>query len=166
MEQRSVDWIYMLPSTALHILQSLFSFFYDWQHAINPPSATTTRLSFELRHLHAVSSEGTVVFSDVSAASISSVNPYTIDTRLLKSHRPSSFDEFSNARLRSMKFGQSTLLDWDEEEVLGPNVEDRESLLVLAKMTNNAYIEPEDDQWYDLGGNWTDVRPPIGFMKH
>jgi hypothetical protein len=57
-----------------------------------------------------------------------------------------------------MKFGQSTPLDWDEEEIVGPNVESRETLLVLAKMTNNAYLQPDDKEWYSLGENWTTVR--------
>lgn len=40
----------------------------------------------------------------------------------------------------------------------GPDVESREVLLVLAKMTSNAYYDGPDEQgWYDLGGNWTAV---------
>lgn len=56
-----------------------------------------------------------------------------------------------------MKFGQSTILDWDEEEVMGPDVNSRETLLMLAKMTSNAYLQPDDKGWYPLGENWTTV---------
>jgi putative lipase involved disintegration of autophagic bodies len=41
---------------------------------------------------------------------------------------------------------------------MGPDVESREALLELAKMTNNAYVEPQDPYWYDLRGNWSEVR--------
>lgn len=57
-----------------------------------------------------------------------------------------------------MKFVQSALLDWDEEETVGPDTESRDTLLVLAKMTSNAYLQPDDKGWYSLGENWTTVR--------
>ena len=50
--------------------------------------------------------------------------------------------------------------DWEEISVPGPDVESRETLLQLAKMSNNAYVEPGDPYWYDLGGNWNSVRVP------
>jgi lipase ATG15 len=74
------------------------------------------------------------------------------------SFRPPSFTAFSQARIRSIKHGQSEQLQWDEEEIIGPDVDSRETILELAKMTNNAYIEPDDPQWYDLGGKWNNVR--------
>jgi lipase ATG15 len=74
------------------------------------------------------------------------------------SFRPPSFAAFSQARTRSVKFGQNEPLQWDEEEIIGPDVESRETLLTLAKMTNNAYVEPDDPGWYDLGGDWNVVR--------
>jgi len=58
-----------------------------------------------------------------------------------------------------MKFGQSLSLAWDDEELTAPDVESRETLLELAKMTNNAYVEPDDPAWYDLGANWTTAYP-------
>jgi len=58
-----------------------------------------------------------------------------------------------------MRFGQTELLDWVEDETIAPEVEHRESLLELAKMTNNAYVEPDDPAWYDIG-SWNSVRPP------
>jgi len=48
-------------------------------------------------------------------------------------------------------------LDWLEDEIIGPDVEKRETLLELAKMTNNAYVEPEDPAWYELGSEWNVV---------
>ncbi len=46
---------------------------------------------------------------------------------------------------------------WYEDEVDGPNVEYRETLLILVKMMYNAYAEPADPDWYDLGDNWPNV---------
>ncbi|KAG5337287.1 hypothetical protein C0989_009933 [Termitomyces sp. Mn162] len=50
-------------------------------------------------------------------------------------------------------------LQWNEEEVIGPDVESRETLLELAKMTNNAYLCDDDPDWYDLGDSWNDSYP-------
>lgn len=142
---------FMLPSTTLSILQPLLALFY-------PTTTTDSRIPFELRQLHAISPEGHVVFSDITQQSSLAAVDYSVNTRKIKSSRPSSPEAYSNARTRSIKFGQSVSLDWDEEEVLAPDVEDRDTLLVLAKMTNNAYLEPNETQWYDLGNNWTAVR--------
>lgn len=57
-----------------------------------------------------------------------------------------------------MRHAQSANLPWYETEILGPNVKKRETLLELAKMTNNAYVVPDDSQWYELGENWITVR--------
>ena len=123
-------------------------------------SSAAPRLTFQLRHHHAVSEHGHVLLSDVDHGILNAYasDEYTVDTRLVPSYRPPSFDEVRNARYRSMKFGQSTILGWDEEELVGPDVESRETLLVLAKMTSNAYLLPDDKGWYPLGGNWTTVR--------
>ena len=154
----------MLPSLLLNLFNSLFPVFYDPYRPVAPAASTATpRLTFRLRHLHAVSEHGHILFSDVDHTShtgnltVYSSEDYAVDTRLLQSHQPPSFDAIKDARYRSMKFGQSTLLDWDEEEIIGPNVESREALLALAKMTNNAYLQPDDKGWYSLGENWTTV---------
>ncbi|KAG2052224.1 hypothetical protein BDR06DRAFT_1057840 [Suillus hirtellus] len=49
----------------------------------------------------------------------------------------------------------SAILPWYKTEILGPNVEKQETLLELAKMTNDAYVTPDDSQWYELGKNWS-----------
>jgi putative lipase involved disintegration of autophagic bodies len=57
-----------------------------------------------------------------------------------------------------MRFGQSQSLGWEEDEIPAPDHESRETLLLLAKMANNAYVEPGDPYWYDLGGEtWNNV---------
>jgi putative lipase involved disintegration of autophagic bodies len=57
------------------------------------------------------------------------------------------------------KRGQSALLDWQEDEVSGPDVTRRETLLLLAKMTSNTYFEPYKRGWYNLTDDWNVVRP-------
>ncbi|KAK0223515.1 alpha/beta-hydrolase [Armillaria fumosa] len=133
----------------------------------NVPHAPPRPLQLRLRHVHAVSSSAKVVFADVASntdiESISySGHSYDLVTRKVKTSRPPNFDAFSQARVRSMKFGQSGILDWEEDKVLAPDVEDRETLLALAKMANNAYVVPNESSWYDLGINWT-VSYPVGW---
>ena len=155
----------MFPSLFFSLFSSLFLVFYN----PNPPPVSVTsrgapRLTFQLRHLHASSEYGHVIFSDVDRTSSGgnlttyASEEYSLDTKLTPIHRPHSFDAVKNARYRSMKFDQSALLDWDEDEIVGPDTESRETLLVLAKMTSNAYLQPSDKGWYSLGGNWTTVR--------
>ena len=120
-------------------------------------------LSFELRHHHAVSGNAHVIFSDTKPSSFQ--EPFKVRTRRHTTYRPSSFDNFSAARLLKSR-GQghltSSVLGWEEDEVLGPDVEKRETLLTIAKMANNAYVmDPSDAEWYDLGGNWTSVCTPF-----
>ena len=155
----------MVPSLFFNLFTSLFSIFYDpYQPLISVASRGTPRLTFQLRHLHAISEHGHVLFSDVDHTSYRGnlttyvSEEYTLVTRSTPIHRPRSFDAVRNARHRSMKFGQSVLLDWDEDEIAGPDTESRETLLVLAKMTSNAYLQPDDKGWYSLGENWTSVR--------
>jgi len=58
------------------------------------------------------------------------------------------------------KRGQSALLNWQEDEVPGPDVMRRETLLLLAKMTSNTYFEPHRREWYNLTDDWNVVRHP------
>jgi putative lipase involved disintegration of autophagic bodies len=147
-------------STALMALLVLLDFFLDRGQ---PPQRSHFQksLRFELRHEHAVSHDARVVFSDVpSTASLvyGNESSYSIDAHYMTSYRPSSFSAYNDARIRSMRHAQSANLPWHETEILGPNVEKRETLLELAKMTNNAYITPDDSQWYELDEKWTIVR--------
>ncbi|KAG6857422.1 hypothetical protein H0H87_004784 [Tephrocybe sp. NHM501043] len=153
----------MLPATLTSLLVAFTNILSI--NRVDKPSLPT--LQFQLRHLHAVSDSAHVIFSDVQPRTLdaqsnnlgSSSEPYTIQTRQLPSFRPQSFEAFSNARIRSMRFGQSEQLQWDEEEILGPDVEKRDTLLQLAKMTNNAYLTPGEAGWYDLGGGWNTSYP-------
>lgn len=153
----------MLPTTLTSLVVPLLhSLLFNRPYGFIPHPPP--RLNFELRHLHTVSPYGHVLFSDVSHQTLHAQfngqnrnNSYTVPTRMISSSKPSSFTAFSHARTRSIKFSQSEQLQWDEEEIIAPDVESREALLELAKMTNNAYIERDDPDWYDLGGDWNNV---------
>jgi lipase ATG15 len=58
------------------------------------------------------------------------------------------------------------LVDWNEEEVEGPDITDNGTLLLLAKMTSDAYVPPGNSRWYDLGEKWNIVCSmlPLRFM--
>lgn len=153
----------MLPATLLHLLTSTLS----WLNYERPTSgakgqtADLATLRFELRHIHAVSPEARVVWADISQSNdltSSSYNtPYYARTKSMKSSRPTSYDAFARARSLSRIHRQSAILDWDEEEIIGPDVESRDTLVVLAKMTNDAYLQPSESGWYDLGSEWNVV---------
>ncbi|KAF8628000.1 hypothetical protein AX15_004121 [Amanita polypyramis BW_CC] len=123
-------------------------------------------LLFELRHYHGVSSDAHIVFSDAPPSAHPAGTSHIVRTRLVSIFRPPSFEEHSRVRSISRKTRNRTaaaqLLHWDKDEVIGPDVESRETLLVLAKMTNNAYVEPGSAEWYNLDGNWT-VAYPFGW---
>lgn len=142
----------IFPATLRLLLGSLL-----WQKDLQ---ARTPRLSLRLRHQHAVTNTSRVIFSDVGSSQVLShslsmpADPYTydVDTSRLLTHRPSSYAAFHEARLRSMLHGQDDGTLWQSEEVLGPDVTDRETLLSLAKMSNNAYSASPDTDWYNVDG--------------
>lgn len=153
----------MLPTTTLTTLFPFFSFF-TRLHPQERPHSFTHRLHFELRHQHALSPDAHVVFSDIpqppplSAFTEGNETTYTIPTKRISTFRPPSLCAHEAARLRSLRHAQSTDLAWWEDEIAAPDVEQRETLLELAKMTNNAYVTPDDAAWYELDETWNDVR--------
>ena len=50
--------------------------------------------------------------------------------------------------------------DWEDVEVQGPDITDRQTLLTLAKMMSNAYVEVTDGgEWWPLGKQWNATTP-------
>ncbi|KAI0067285.1 alpha/beta-hydrolase [Artomyces pyxidatus] len=153
----------MLPTSLTNLIFPLLNLFYEpAQRPLSPPR---NALQFELRHSHAVTPSAHVFLSDAPArSSFNGIRQpsLSLHSTPVKTFKPSSPAAFSRARARSMERGESEALRWDEELVPGPDVESRETLLLLAKMTSNAYIEPGSDGWYDLDGNWT-LNDPVGW---
>ncbi|CCL99294.1 uncharacterized protein FIBRA_01310 [Fibroporia radiculosa] len=153
----------MLPSTLTALLAPAVALFSLNVNSALPPKNPDV-LQFELRQYHAVSPGAQVLFHNTPLNSLSenSRTTHRLRSKLVKSHRPSSSAAFAHARARSIRFAESVSLDWDEDEIVGPDVERRETLLELAKMTNNAYLEPSESGWYDLDGKWN-VSYPVGW---
>lgn len=112
------------------------------------PSSQPGSLQFELRHEHGLSDSSRVVFADYKSPKASDFSRYNVGTKQVTVHKPQSL---SSARFRGGE------LSWDTSEVEGPNVQDREVLLLLAKMANDAYTEPGQTDWYDIGSEWNTV---------
>jgi lipase ATG15 len=79
--------------------------------------------------------------------------PLVLRTRRIPIMRPRH--PSPTASWRNLTFSQrSSLLsaapDWEEIEVEAPDVTDRKTLLALAMMSSNAYIEPNSTEWYSL----------------
>ncbi|KAJ6630610.1 Alpha/Beta hydrolase protein [Mycena sp. CBHHK59/15] len=74
-------------------------------------------------------------------------------------YKPHSLDAFHRARWRSLNFGESEPLEWEPQDVLGPDVEDLHTLAQLARMTGNAYALPGKSNWYDVDPAWNTSFP-------
>ena len=111
------------------------------------------QLDFHLRHSHstALNDSSRLIFSDVAPHLAEATEAFTIRTRNVRAHKPPSLALYTSAR-----WGTKSLA-WEEDHVAAPDVERRETLRQLAKMTSNAYYEPNNTAWYDLGPDWNTV---------
>ncbi|TFK54757.1 alpha/beta-hydrolase [Heliocybe sulcata] len=91
-----------------------------------------------------------------------SVPTYTLAARPTTVFRPRSQAAFESARLRSLRHNQNEKVEWDEVEMLGPDVDDKHTLAQLARMTGNAYAMPGWKNWYDIDPEWN-TSFPIGW---
>ncbi|KAF8896085.1 alpha/beta-hydrolase [Infundibulicybe gibba] len=139
-------------------LDTLFAFLLSTGANSITPAAQKQSLNFELRHLHAVSADSHILFSDVHDHH----SVEALEVRPAAVWRPESVAAVHKARTRSRMFGQSEWVEWSEDKVVAPDVESRKTLLLLAKMTNNAYVPPDDPAWYDIGSKWN-VSYPFGW---
>ena len=80
-------------------------------------------------------------------------NPARLRTRKQLIKRPKSMVEYQTARK-----ARRNDVEWDDAEVVMPDMEHRETLLELAKVTGNAYALPGSKDWYDLDARWNSVR--------
>lgn len=141
------------------------------QQPLVQPNAISRPVTLHLRHVH-VANASHVLFADVfpylssqHAADEGARTPYTLNSVLQRTHRPSSLAAHAQARRDAMRRGLGQRndsdaageLSWEEDMVVAPDVTSRETLLMLAKMTSNAYVHPDETGWYDLGGLWNVV---------
>ena len=154
----------MLPLSLITLLSSLLSWLPSQNYLLSQSSShrssetVANTLVFELRHEHAVSSTAHVVLKDIPRRQSSLTGEtFSVNTRQVKRTRPSSYESFVHARTQSRLFKEHLIIDWDEDEIEAPDVEHRNTLLTLAKMTNDAYLEPGEAGWYELGERWNIV---------
>ncbi|KAG8807458.1 putative lipase atg15 [Serendipita sp. 399] len=154
----------------MRLPQALFLGLWPWTP--EPTPSTPNTLNFTLRHIHGHKGRQ-VVFKDVLERHRFSIAQHTpqyetsfaLTPVRTKTYKPRSQAEFFQAREASLRRqrrkrrgelveDEEVVVAWDEWDVPGPNTGDRETLKVLAKMTWNAYMTPDDGQWYDLGEDW------------
>ncbi len=156
---RGSDGTPMVLPSLTNFIFALYTLFFPPDVSQNPKFPRNA-LNFRLRQFHAVTPSAHVYFAD--APLHSSLHPHSqplsIPIAPVRTARPPSSAAFSQARTLSMR-GQSTTLDWGEDEIIGPDVSKRETLLLLAKMTSNAYFGPDKVGWYNLSDEWDVVRP-------
>ncbi|KAF9029123.1 alpha/beta-hydrolase [Hymenopellis radicata] len=113
-------------------------------------TSTPPGLTFRLRHTHTIFNGSRNLFSDIPAPLVADADSYSLHTRLTTVHKPSSWQNYMDSRF--LPVSESGL--WHQSSIPGPDVDKRETLLELAKMTFNTYYEPNSTQWYDLGPDW------------
>ncbi len=136
-----------------------------------PPPYDPNLKSFRPIHAHATNPESyqllwhnststQPLFSPLSdGIDLSEVSPdLNIRTRLITIRRPISPIRTPGrlAYTLSKPFDHPTSSQWEDTEVLAPDVTDRETLRTLAKMTSNAYVLPDGGEWYPLD-DWNAV---------
>ncbi|WWC87804.1 uncharacterized protein L201_002696 [Kwoniella dendrophila CBS 6074] len=52
--------------------------------------------------------------------------------------------------------------EWDDVEVIAPDIKDRQTLITLAKITSNAYVLPDSGEWWPVG-KWNNNTVPFGW---
>ncbi|KAJ3486567.1 hypothetical protein NLI96_g4150 [Meripilus lineatus] len=139
----------LLPAS----LQYLFASFI----LSDAPTRPSPTLSFTLRHEFGLINGTRTVFTNLDSTSHLTDSEFSIQTMNTKTYRPHSQEAFSYARFSGLHAQQE--LPWDGLDILGPNVEERETLYLLAKMANNAYALPGDKEWYDIGEEWNSSYP-------
>lgn len=132
-------------------------------------SPDAERLVFRLRHVHGVDNEThALVLQNVShGASSPSRGFLSLRTKRVRVYRPKSHNDMLAGIDPRLSPWLASPIDWDEGEVEGPDVTDRETLLTLAKMTSNAYYDSPDtgnSEWYNLGDKWNVVRS-LSFLR-
>ncbi|OBZ69210.1 putative lipase ATG15 [Grifola frondosa] len=83
----------------------------------------------------------------------------TLQARPTTVYRPRSTTALQRARLRSLQHAESELVEWDQVEVTGPDIEDKYTLAQLARISGNAYALPEAKNWYDIDPTWNNSFP-------
>ncbi|KAI0780663.1 alpha/beta-hydrolase [Trametes elegans] len=129
--------------------------------------AARVPISFESHQTYGLGSQLASDLDDLRQVSleISDVNPLpshslaSLQARPTTVYRPRSAEAFQHARLRSLQSEENESVEWEEVQVLAPDIEDRHTLSQLARMTGNAYALPGQKNWYDIDRAWNTSFP-------
>ncbi|KAF8891294.1 Lipase [Infundibulicybe gibba] len=83
----------------------------------------------------------------------------TLKSRPTTVYRPRSLSALRNARHRSITRAESEDIDWDAHVIQGPDIEDRHTLIQLARMAGDAYALPGKKNWYEVDQAWNTSFP-------
>lgn len=133
-----------------------------FQSLLQPPEAPPqVSLSPRHAHSHALDKAAPLFLNDGNLHTWGS-DSLTLRTRKITIKRPKqrpphilSWAHAARARRAGGNVtttGWDSDQDWDEVEVEAPDVTDRQTLLTLAKMSSNSYIEPNETGWFPLPG--------------
>jgi hypothetical protein len=118
-----------------------------------------TPLSFDLRAEYCgLSGFRRPSYEQIEQLDCRSTPTFTLRARPTTVYRPRSQADLQQARVRSLHNGESQKVEWETVEILGPDIEDRQTLIQLARMTGNAYALPGKKNWYDIDPKWNNVR--------
>ncbi|ODQ82220.1 hypothetical protein BABINDRAFT_19159, partial [Babjeviella inositovora NRRL Y-12698] len=103
------------------------------------------------------------------------VNPFAValplaakphSIRRLAERDPDFMESYLSYALKAGSAGVSGIhLAWNDEEILTPNVSDRNTVLNMAIMALDAYCEvPEDSDWKDVGKPWNYTGDSFGWQ--
>ncbi|EJU04303.1 alpha/beta-hydrolase [Dacryopinax primogenitus] len=151
----------------LPIISSLISYLLPASTSSQIPLSShqePTYITFAASHEHALSflpnsSTPITLFRNASNSLLDGLLSLRLRSVPTRVYRPRSQQVFHEGRRNGRMSGQLLDVPWDEDVVPGPDVSDRETVLLLAKMTSNAYTSPENSDWYPLGDRWNYSEP-------
>lgn len=105
--------------------------------------------SFTLRHEYATINDSLrILFADIPPSFVP--ERHVLKQISISTHTVRSLAILPDARIRFRLSGQTDAQLLVQSTIPAPDVNDRETLLTLAKMTNNAYYEQTGKDWYPL----------------
>jgi len=143
--------LFGLPATLQALISTIL-----WAPSIREPQ--NAPITFQLRHQHSITKDSRIVFSDFGpqVSFDGDERQFTIGAVNAKVPRPESFSAFTAAR-RNRQPGITPALNWNDWDVLTPDVSKRSTLLQLAKMAFNTYAIDNSTagEWYDISEGWS-----------
>ncbi|KAH9901544.1 alpha/beta-hydrolase [Cubamyces lactineus] len=128
-----------------------------------------TPISFRLQHEytgpepHALPEDPSdlsqLVLDRQDIGAVPSSTAFALQARPTTVYRPRSPVDYQHVRLRSLHAQESEPVEWEEVQVLGPDVEDKHTLSQLARMSGDAYALPGRKNWYDIDPTWNTSFP-------